>query len=145
MEQQRISDWYLLLLSSYNIQTKHFPHPNNGEITTMINKQDAHCIMSELGFDWRGRSCPGVGVAIVNGAPSRSQLAASPLASGGLPICPRLGALLEMPQLLLVVFIQHLHVAVGLTEFLKENHMQTVFKSPFRPNNYNNYNNYAPA
>jgi hypothetical protein len=75
--------------------------------------------MSELGFDWRGRSCPGVGVAIVNGAPSRSQLAASPLASGGLPTCPRLGALLEMPQLLLVVFIQHLHVAVGLTEFRK--------------------------
>ena len=91
--------------------------------------------MSELGFDWRGWSW--VGVAIANGAPSRSQLAASPLAGGGVPTGPRLGALLEMPQLLLVVFIQHLHIAVGLTEFLKENHRrhtQTVFKSPFRPN-----------
>ena len=82
--------------------------------------------MVELRFDWGRWSCSREGVAI-DGAPSGPQLAAPPPVGSSLPSSPGLGALLEVPQLLLVVLVQHPHVAVGLTQVLEvsRGHMLT--------------------
>ena len=47
-------------------------------------------------------------------------MAAPPLAGRSISARPRLGAVLEVPQGLLVIVIKHLHIAVGLTQLLEK-------------------------